>query len=235
MKSQASFWGSKAEQINFVNPCIIEELSKYVDKDSFILEYGCGYGRILAELSVKGYKNLHGIDFSEEMLQRGHKQYPQLDLQLNDGYKIPFPDNSVDAVLLFTVLTCIASDADQVAVLTEIKRVLKPNGILYLSDFLLGEDEKNLKRYEANKEKYNTYGVFELDGGGVCRHHTLTWINQLLANFEQIWNKQGDIPVLAGNTSKPFQIIAKFNKPPQFANQNNNTATSVNLNKPRSI
>ena len=212
MKSQANFWGKKAEQINFVNPCIIDELAKHVEKDSFILEYGCGYGRILADLSAKGYTNLHGIDFSEKMLKRGHEQFPQLDLQLNDGYKIPFPDSSVDAVLLFTVLTCIAMDADQEAVLAEIKRVLKPNGILYLSDFLLGEDEKNLNRYASYKDKYGAYGAFELEGGGVCRHHTLAWINQLLASFDQVWHKQDDIPVLSGNTSKPFQIIARLKK-----------------------
>jgi SAM-dependent methyltransferase len=210
--AQTSFWDSKAKKINFVNPCIIEELSKYITKDSCILEYGCGYGRILADLFENGYTNLHGVDFSEEMLQRGHSQYPQLDLKLNDGYKISFPDNSADAVLLFTVLTCIATDADQLAVMAEIKRVLKPNGILYLSDFLLGQDEKNLSRYTVFKEKYGTYGVFELEGGGVCRHHTVDWINQLLAHFDQVWHKENDIPMLTGNTSKPFQVIARIDK-----------------------
>jgi SAM-dependent methyltransferase len=218
MKPQASFWGRTAGQINFVNPCIVEELSKYIETKSFVLEYGCGYGRILADLYARGYSNLHGIDFSEEMLQRGHHQYPQLDLQLNDGYKIPFPNSSVDAVLLFTVLTCIATDSDQVAIFAEIKRVLKPDGILYLSDFLLGDDEKNLIRYAACKEKYGAYGVFELEGGGVCRHHTLAWVNKLLADFEQVWHKESEIPVLSGNTSKPFQIIARFNKSLQSAN-----------------
>jgi hypothetical protein len=84
MKSQASFWGSKAEQINFVNPCIIEEFSKYVEKDSLILEYGCGYGRILADLSVNGYTNLHGAEDRDSLSLIASVVYDELGNGISD-------------------------------------------------------------------------------------------------------------------------------------------------------
>lgn len=59
---------------------------------------------------------------------------------------------------------------EQEQLLSEIKRVLKPQGILYVNDFLLNTDESNLLRYEKYKEAYGVYGVFELPDGEVCRH-----------------------------------------------------------------
>jgi ubiquinone/menaquinone biosynthesis C-methylase UbiE len=81
-----------------------------------------------------GYVNAVGMDFSEKMLMRGRSQFPHLTLVRNDGLTLPFRDQAFDAVLFFTVLTCIPSDGDQLVLLAEVKRVLRPEGILYISD-----------------------------------------------------------------------------------------------------
>ena len=54
---------------------------------------------------------------------------------------------------------------------SEIRRVLRPGGILYVNDFLLFTDDRNKARYEKFNNKYGEYGVFELPEGAVCRHH----------------------------------------------------------------
>lgn len=38
-------------------------------------------------------------------------------------------------IILFAVLTCITEDEKQNALINEIKRVLKPGGIIYINDF----------------------------------------------------------------------------------------------------
>ncbi len=47
----------------------------------------------------------------------------------------------------------------------EIQRVLRPHGSLYINDFLINHDQRNVDRYNVFKEIYGTYGVFRLDEG----------------------------------------------------------------------
>ncbi len=69
------------------------------------------------------------------MIERGKQQCPYLDLWIKEDDKIAMPDASIDAVILFAVLTCIRTNEEQKQLLAEIKRVLKPRGILYVNDF----------------------------------------------------------------------------------------------------
>ncbi|MDD9150850.1 methyltransferase domain-containing protein [Sporolactobacillus sp. CQH2019] len=97
--------------------------------------------------------------------------FPPFFVTGRETIKLPFEDNSIDAVLLLAVLTCVYKDQEQDSILNEIKRVLKPNGIIYINDFLLNDDERILTRYKKYKDKYKTYGVFELPEGAILRHH----------------------------------------------------------------
>lgn len=104
---------------------------------------GCSYGRTLNELHQLGFHNLVGIDFSSGMIERGKAQFPYLDLRTKETDSIDLPSQEVDAVILFAVLTCIPNNSEQEKLIQEINRVLKPNGILYINDFLLNDDERN--------------------------------------------------------------------------------------------
>lgn len=96
--------------------------------------------------------------------------------------------------------------------LSEIKRVLKPQGILYVNDFLLNTDERNLLRYTKFKETYRIYGVFGLPEGAVCRHHDETWIKQLLKDFsEQEYNRL-TFTTMNGNKSNGFYFIEELSR-----------------------
>lgn len=208
---QTEYWSSVSEKKEFTTPFQAEEFSKYVKKDSRILDVGCGYGRTLNELYHNGYRNLIGIDFSNGMIERGKQQFPYLDLRVKEDTKIDLPDASVDAVILFAVLTCIHSNEEQVQLLSEIKRVLKPHGILYVNDFLLNTDERNLARYEKFKETYGIYGVFELPEGAVLRHHDEIWIKQLLKDFSEQEYEHLTFTTMNGHTSNGFYFIGELN------------------------
>ena len=208
---QEEYWNSVSEKKEFTTPFQAEEFSKYVKKDSCILDVGCGYGRTLDELYHNGYRNLIGIDFSGSMIKRGKHQFPYLDLRVKKDAKIDLPDASADAVILFAVLTCIRTNEEQEQLLSEIQRILKPQGILYVNDFLLNTDERNLSRYEKFKDIYGIYGVFELPEGAVLRHHDEKWIKQLLKDFSEQEYERLTFTTMNGHKSNGFYFIGKLN------------------------
>lgn len=75
-----------------------------VQKDSKILEVGCGTGRFLEFLENSGYTNLYGVDQAEEMLEVADKKC-HATLQIGNAYVLPFKDNSFDVVFAFRVLS----------------------------------------------------------------------------------------------------------------------------------
>lgn len=208
---QQDYWNNVSKKKEFTTPFQAEDFFKYVKQDKYVLDVGCGYGRTLDELYRNGYRNLIGIDFSNGMIERGKEQFPYLDLRVKkEADKIDLPDASVDAVILFAVLTCIRINEEQEQLLSEIKRVLKPNGILYVNDFLLNTDERNLSRYEKFKEIYGVYGVFELPEGAICRHHDETWIKQLLNDFSELEYSRLTFTTMNGHKSNGFYFIGKL-------------------------
>lgn len=207
--NQREYWNSVSEKKEFTTPFQSDEFERCVRKGDAILDVGCGYGRTLNELYQAGYRNLTGIDFSEGMVRRGKALFPYLNLRVQESPGIDLPDRSVDGVILFAVLTCICDNEEQKALIREIQRVLKPGGILYVNDFLLNFDERNLKRYQKYYDKYGIYGIFELPEGAVLRHHDEMWLKELLSGFLTIRYEQLTFTTMNGNQSNGFYFIGR--------------------------
>lgn len=67
---QVSYWDRVAHEKRFSHPLRLDWLERHSNQQARILDYGCGYGRTLAELSQAGFQNLAGVDFSGAMLAR---------------------------------------------------------------------------------------------------------------------------------------------------------------------
>jgi SAM-dependent methyltransferase len=201
-----------AQEKRFSHPLCAEWLSRYLEPQALILDYGCGYGRTLEDLRSAGYPNSVGVDSSEGMLARCRSLFPHQNLIQNDGHSLPFKDNSFGAVLLFAALTCIPLDIDQRVLIAEIKRVLRAGGLLYISDLLLNDDARNRDRYEHHVEAYGTYGIFELPEGVVVRHHRREWIAELTASFEQLEYEPFKVVTMNGNSSSAFQYLGRIDQ-----------------------
>ncbi|EPY2273637.1 class I SAM-dependent methyltransferase [Clostridium sporogenes] len=206
---QKAYWNDVAHKKEFTTPFHFKEFAKYVRKDARILDVGCGYGRTLEQLYQNGYKNLIGIDFSEKMIQRGKKQYPYLDLRVKLQDSIELKSESCDAVILFAVLTCIINNQEQLKLLKDIERVLKPGGILYINDFLLNTDERNVSRYNIFLEKHQKYGVFELPDGAIVRHHHINWVEKCVNSFEKLSLNQVVYTTMNGNKSNGYYYLGR--------------------------
>ena len=207
--ARVCYWDRVAGEKAFSHPLRIAWLTRHARPRAHLLDFGCGHGRTLAELLRGGYKNLIGIDFSFPMLKCCRSQLPNVRLVQNDGQTIPLQKHSVDLVLLFAVLTCIPLDEEQRDLLREISRVLRPGGLLYISDLLLNRDLRNLKRYDRYAREYGTYGIFELPEGVVMRHHGKEWIDKLTGSFGQLEFEPFEVKTMNGNKSQAFQYLCR--------------------------
>jgi len=204
---QKQYWNDVAENKEFTTPFNLDAFSRYVRPQAAVLEIGCGYGRVLEELRRNGYPHLTGIDFSERMIGRGRELFPHLDLRTENVSD--FADRSFDAVLLVAVLTCIVGDEEQLSLLGEIKRILRPGGVLYINDFLLNQDTRNLERYEAFKDRHGIYGVFELPEGALLRHHDSAWVEKSLEPFQALHLEKVVYTTMNGNQSNGYRYLGR--------------------------
>ena len=207
--SRIQYWNRVAPQKTFSHPLRADWLINRLPRSARILDVGCGYGRTLLQLFEAGYTNCLGLDFSAGMLDRCRNEVPGAAVVQNDGQGIPLHRESVDAVLLFAVLTCVPGDAEQLALMNEVWRVLRPNGLLYISDLLLNRDERNRERYERCQARFGHYGVFELAEGVVVRHHSEEWIAGITRSYEQLEYEPFTVTTMNGNSSSALQYLGR--------------------------
>lgn len=108
-------------------------------KHSKILDFGCGTGGVSQFISNTFQDSqIVGIDVVPECIRLAKsnfpkKLHPNLDFLAYQSYKLPFPDHSFDFVFAKEVFIHIL---DKEATLSEIHRILKPNGQFILLDWL---------------------------------------------------------------------------------------------------
>jgi ubiquinone/menaquinone biosynthesis C-methylase UbiE len=206
------YWNTIGCNKEFDDPLFIEKFAPFLTKDSTIIEYGCGYGRLLNLLKQGGYNNLKGFDFSKSMIERGRKTHPDLDLRLleNPGI-LPLPDGSVDALFMSTVLVSMIDIDDQKRIIAEIRRVLKDNGVFYLSDFLVSDDPRSQQKYEEGFKKSGVWGMYQTKEGLLVRHMTTKHIFNLLNEFDVHWFEQFNFKTMNNAPARTFHCVAQKN------------------------
>jgi ubiquinone/menaquinone biosynthesis C-methylase UbiE len=83
------------------------------------------------------------FDYAPEMISTGKKRFPFLNLKICKDNKMDISSDSTDLVLLFAVHTCITDNEKQKELIDEIRRVLKPGGLIYLSEEKYNPDFNN--------------------------------------------------------------------------------------------
>ncbi|NMX21367.1 hypothetical protein C5S30_02795 [ANME-1 cluster archaeon GoMg4] len=108
-----------------------EFASKTLSKDSIVLEVGCGEGYGTSFLS-KSVKKIIGLDVDEQIVKHAQKKYGSTNciFQVYNGKKIPFKENSFDAIISFQVIEHVQDDRSFVL---EIYRILKQKGLFMLT------------------------------------------------------------------------------------------------------
>jgi O-methyltransferase/aklanonic acid methyltransferase len=91
-----------------------------------LLDIGAGCGALAVPAQVKGFA-VTATDAAPAMVSRLKADHPELDARVMDAARLDFGDNTFDVVTAGFVLHILD---DPAAVLREIKRVLKPGGLV---------------------------------------------------------------------------------------------------------
>jgi len=125
------------------------EIKKKINKNTSILDIGCGWAQALLFFKKKGLE-CYGFDPAIEAVQYGCKKGLNIKHAGLEGMDV-FEGKKFDIVTMFNVLEHLA---DPVKALKQIKKILKPKGILVVdvpnefNDFqLAGRDTHNLKNW----------------------------------------------------------------------------------------
>lgn len=147
---------------NWEPQTIMEHLHRYqftkelVQDHYIVLDAACGTGygsRILAEKAAQVY----GIDISEDAIQYASENYiaENINFQTMSVEKLDFPDNFFDLIVSFETIEHVEHEI-QIKFLAEIKRCLKPTGVLIMST---PNDE--LYRHIAHGQYDNPFHISE--------------------------------------------------------------------------
>jgi ubiquinone/menaquinone biosynthesis C-methylase UbiE len=118
-----------------------------IKKNMNVLEIGCGSGAFTTFVAraVGNKGKVYALDIQPKMLQQlenkltkpEYKNITNIKMIESSAYELPFDSNSLDLVFMVTVFGEIP---DHNKTLKEIKRVLKPSGILAITELLLDPD-----------------------------------------------------------------------------------------------
>lgn len=206
---QSPYWDRVARSKAFSHPVSAGRLGEHVERSVRLLEIGCGYGRVLEGLHREGWSRTIGLDTSAAMIERGRRSFPHLDLRYHSDGPLPFDDETFGAVLLVSVLTCIPAPAAQEGLLAEAERMLRAGGVLFVSDLLLQDDERNRERYTAGRDRYGVEGVFELPEGVTLCHFPRSRLATLTKRFETLRSDELEVTTMNGNAARAFQLLAR--------------------------
>jgi SAM-dependent methyltransferase len=207
---QVEYWNRASTSKGFHHPVDLPLLNSLAGREELVVELGCGRGRVLAALAEDGYSRLCGFDPSPVMIECGALENSGFELYPWSGRQVALESGCASAVLLFAVLTCVPGDDGQRELIAEAVRLLRPGGVLYVSDYFLQSDARNTGRYEQYAAQHGTYGVFEIEGGAVLRHLSRQWYGELTAGFEQVSLKEIELLTMNGNPAVAFQYAGRL-------------------------
>jgi ubiquinone/menaquinone biosynthesis C-methylase UbiE len=97
-------------------------------KGGDLLDIGCGTGLFVSKYIEHGGRGT-GLDISEKMVAKARKRCPQCEFTVGVGEKLPFRNESFDAISSLLVFSYVK---DPEAMLSETFRVLRPGGSIAL-------------------------------------------------------------------------------------------------------
>ncbi|NVJ52786.1 MAG: methyltransferase domain-containing protein [Campylobacteraceae bacterium] len=119
-----------------------------------ILELGCGNAAMTKMIAKNGFdRQIIACEVDEIQHKKNLKEeIENIEFILAQAQDIPLEDNSIDFVFMFKSFHHVPKNMMQKA-LSEIKRVLKPNAIAYISEPLFQGDQNELIRLFHDEEQ----------------------------------------------------------------------------------
>lgn len=147
-----------------VNTAFAESAISLCPSTALILDAGTGTARIpIIMCQRRPQWQIIGIDLAQSMLEVGRKNVQQaglkqqIKLELVDAKQMPYPDAHFDMVISNSIIHHLPNP---LPFLQEIKRILKPNGAIFIRDLLRPNNaeivEDIVKKYAADCNEHQT-------------------------------------------------------------------------------
>lgn len=176
-------WFEASEQVAYYAEEVDSGLSpgekallEALSESSTVLDVGCGAGRASIPLALRGFQ-VTGVDVSDALLMEAKRAADRENTNIRfmqvEGLELPFGDASFDAVLALKVYCYIPMRNSRIRYLEEIARVLKPGGVLLLSQYIVPDaffDEhmdENYHRFAGEYGDLEPGDTFSSDGAYV--------------------------------------------------------------------
>ncbi|MFA5303559.1 MAG: class I SAM-dependent methyltransferase [Candidatus Nanoarchaeia archaeon] len=152
-------------------------------KGSRVIDIGCGPGRDSKYFSDKNL-DVTGVDLTDNFLKIAKSKVPKADFLKMDMRQLSFNDESFEGVWCNGAFLHIPKYENS-ATLKEFYRVLKPEGVMYLS-VKIGEGEQIVKKdYWKGRKLFIYYSQEEIIG--LLKNTGFEIINTIIRNQEEDW------------------------------------------------
>jgi len=133
-------------------------MASVLSSDMDVLEVATGTGLIAVNIAAH-VRHVEATDFASKMIEKAKKKKApgNVYFSVEDAMQLSFEDNSFDAVIISNALHIMP---DPVKVLSNISRVLKPNGLLIAPNYSHGHLKKSTWNLNAKVLKligFETY------------------------------------------------------------------------------
>ncbi|HBI17204.1 MAG: hypothetical protein UR60_C0036G0019 [Candidatus Moranbacteria bacterium GW2011_GWF2_34_56] len=143
-------------------------ISKFAKKNSNILDFGCGNGRLVEIFIDKDIKYV-GVDVSEGLINLAKKNVAGLrksrDIQFlkieSEFKKLPFPSDFFDSIYSIAVFHHLPSNELRLNVASELYRLVKKDGFVIITVWDLWQSRYWRSVFKNWKDKF--FGKSELD------------------------------------------------------------------------
>lgn len=180
------FYGSSLDEWLEMGQMDMDNLRAILDEAGFaftpgqrILEFGCATGRLMRWLyDLADTCEIWGVDITAESILwcQQHLSPPFRFATTTTLPHLPFEDRSFDLIYTGSVFTHIADLAEMW--LLELRRILKPGGLLYATVFDSSSIDIMMRNPNADPEWYRFISEFEKERGYMASDFAMFTINR---------------------------------------------------------
>jgi SAM-dependent methyltransferase len=178
----------------------LDRLAREVGELGPICDLGCGPGQIARYLHRKGVKTL-GVDLSPNMVAEAQRLNPEIHFHQGNMLSLPDADNSWGGIAAFYCIIHIPRE-QIVDALREMKRVLKPRGMLLITFHIGTKVEHRDEFFEKPVNlDFAFYQPNEMEG----------WLNEAGFDLEEMLVREPN-PEVEVATQRAYLFARKLGK-----------------------
>jgi SAM-dependent methyltransferase len=173
----------------------VRRAGRELEEFDAVLDFGCGCGRVMRRWAGISGPSFYGSDYNPKFIEWCRENLPFAQFEVNGlAPPLPFADGQFDLVYALSVFTHLTEPL-QHQWITELRRVIKPGGLILFSTrgdawaWKLEPEER--ARYDQG-EVVIRYG--EVAGTNLCAaFHPWSYVHEMLATAGFVLN--GSVPV----------------------------------------